>query len=83
MTRPDQVKDARGAAGNVRRVLHGEEDLLHRVRTGEIASDGVREQHGGIADLGLPERIYTLFEDTDDGYRHTAHAQDFADRGCV
>ena len=60
------VEDLLGGGLDQRAVAHGEEDLLDGVGAGEVAGDGVGDEDGLLADLGLPEGVDALLEDADD-----------------
>ena len=63
----DDGEDAFGAGDDVAGRLHGEEDLFDGVGAGEVAGDGVGDENGLIAELGLTEVGDSQLGDADDG----------------
>ena len=63
----DDLEDAAGGGDDHGGVLHGEEDLFDGVGPCEVAGDGVGNQKGLLADLGLAVGVEALLEDSDDG----------------
>ncbi len=78
MPRLQHALDLRRRRNHHRRIFHGEIQQLDVRYLHEIAAHRIRDQHGVIDDLGLPEGFHPLFESPDDGEGKSRQLDGFA-----